>query len=79
MRTQDKTGIAWNPWEYLRLLDRPSTNIGHGLITNWGLLGSSRNGPSRLRNLLLELLDEWGFDAGGLDWSVDCHGKAHEY
>ena len=64
--TQNKTSVALESREDFWLLDCPSSYIGEDFVSDGGLLGGSGDGPSRLRDLLLELLDEWSLDAGGL-------------
>jgi len=64
--TQDKTGVALDTWKDLWLLNSPSSNIREDLVSHRSLFGSSGNSPSRLRNLLLELLNERRLDACGL-------------
>jgi len=56
--TQHQTGITLDSREDLWFLDTPSSDIGEDLITDRSLLGSSRDSPAGLGDLLLELLNK---------------------
>lgn len=75
--TQNETGVALDTGEDLGLLDSPCADIREGLVANRRLLGSTRNSPARLGDLLLELLNEGRLDGGAL-MSADSDSKQRQ-
>jgi hypothetical protein len=64
--THNKTFVSIDSLGDLRFLYTPLSNIAHDLvITDRGLLGGLRNGPSG-SPIRRELLKEWSSNRGGL-------------
>jgi hypothetical protein len=64
--TQHKTHVPLETRVHLGLLDRPGADVGEYLVAHGGLLGRAGDGPPGLGDLLEELLDKRGGEAGGL-------------
>ena len=70
--TEDKTGVTLDAGQDLGLLDGPGADVRERLVADGRLLRGARDGPARVGDLLLELLDEGGLDGGRLQ-DVSAH------
>lgn len=64
--TQDETLVTRNTGINLGFLNLPLADIREDLVANGSLFSSSRDGPSRFRDRLEELLNEGRGERGGL-------------